>query len=157
LSALVKKVDLGSRLGATGKIGMAIDLLVVCEWTEASVHKEEYREPSWELVEIAIRDLNGQSRNDLYLQAVASDRETYLAVGGGGGRYLVSGSLRGESFPTVISGSSSDSKRESLVVGGQAGDYPRNWILDLDTALRAAKSYFQSGEFGGGEAQWVNA
>lgn len=134
---------------------MPIQLLTVCEWVGPRVQQVEYREPSWELVEDAIRNLNGRERNDLYLCPAVSDPETYLCVGGEAGRYLVTGSVRGESFPTVVGGPGGDGARETLVVGGQAGDYPQHWVVDLDTALRAARAFYDSGEFGGGGVQWV--
>ncbi len=136
---------------------MSIEVLNVCKWVGPHVETVEHLNPSWELVEDAIRDLNGRERNDLYLCPTASDPETYLCVGGGGGRYVVTGSARSESFPTVVSGPGDDGGQELLVVGGQAGYYPRHWVVDLETALRAARSFYESGEFAGGGAQWVEA
>lgn len=134
---------------------MAIELLTVCEWNGPHMERTEFPQPSWEQVEDAIRDLDERAHNDLYLHPDASNLETYLAVGGGSGRYLVTGSVDSERFPTAVKGIESDASRELLVVGGQAGDYPRNWILDLDSALRAAQSFFDTGEFAGGGVTWL--
>jgi len=117
----------------------------------------ELSDPTWEQVEDAIRDLDECSHNDLYLHPDASKLETYLAVGGGSGRYLVTGSIDNDRFPTAVKAVERDVRHELLVVGGQAGDYPRNWILDLDSALRAARSFFETGEFCGGGLHWIDA
>jgi hypothetical protein len=136
---------------------LAIQLLTVCEWDGPRMESTDIPDPTWEQVEDAIRDLDERSRNDLYLHADASNLETYLAVGGGSGRYLVTGSIDNERFPTAVNAIEADASRELLVVGGQRGDYPRSWILDLDSALRAARSFFETGEFNGGDVTWVDA
>jgi hypothetical protein len=42
-----------------------------------------------------------------------------------------------------------------LMVGGQTGDYPGNQVIDLQSALRAARSFYDAGGFGS-DASWVN-
>jgi hypothetical protein len=117
----------------------------------------DFPHPTWEQVEDSIRKLNERSHNDIYLHPDALNLETYLSVGGGSGRYLVTGSLDNERFPTAVRAVDEDGSRELLVVGGQSGHYPRNWILDIDLTLRAARSFFDTGEFGGGGVVWVDA
>jgi hypothetical protein len=136
---------------------LAIELLTVCEWNGPHMESTDFAQPTWDQVEDAIRDLDERTHNDLYLHADASNLETYLAVGGGSGRYLVTGSINNERFPTAVKDIESNAARELLVVGGQTGDYPRNWILDLDSALRAARSFFETGEFAGGGVTWLDA
>jgi hypothetical protein len=136
---------------------LAIQLLTVCEWNGPRMERTDVPNPTWDQVEDAIRDLDERTHNDLYLHPDASDLETYLAVGGGSGRYLVTGSINNERFPTAAKSVEHDAPRELLVVGGQTGDYPRNWILDLDSALRAARAFFETGEFGAGGVTWVDA
>lgn len=136
---------------------MSIELLVVAQWNHPHMESADILNPTWDQVEDAIHALDEETRNDLYLHPLASNPETYLAVGGGSGRYLVTGSIDNERFPTVVKGSESTPTRELLVVGGQAGDYPSEWIHDLDLALRAARSFYETGEFGGGGVTWVDA
>jgi hypothetical protein len=136
---------------------LAIELLTVCEWNGPHMERAEFPQPTWDQVEDSIRDLDEQTHNDLYLHPDASNLDMYLAIGGGSGRYVVTGSINNERFPTAVKGVESNAARELLVVGGQAGDYPRNWILDLDSALRVARSFFETGEFGGGGVTWVEA
>jgi hypothetical protein len=136
---------------------VSIELLTICEWIGAGMHKTDVPNPTWEQIDSAIRALDGRRRNDLYLHPDADNPETYLAVGGGDERYIVSGSIDNERFRTVVMEPLEDAQHERLVVGGQAGDFPRNWILDVETALRAARSFFESGDFGGGELTWIEA
>jgi Immunity protein Imm1 len=136
---------------------LAIELLTVCEWNGQQMNRTEFPRPTWEQVEDAIRDLDERAHNDLYLHPDASNLETYLAVGGGSGRYLVTGSVNNLRFPTAVKHAESNAAREPLVVGGQTGDYPRHWILDLDSALRAARSFFEAAEFAGGGVIWLDA
>ena len=134
-----------------------IEQLTVNVWIGRGVTREEIARPSWDQVEAAIRALNERERNDIYLTPSACDLETYLSVGGGDGRYLVTGSINNERFPTVATGPRLGSAREAteeLVSGGQMGDYPCRWILDLATALRAIRSFYDTSEFGGSDVIW---
>jgi hypothetical protein len=129
---------------------MAIDVLTICEWVDRSVNHTEIKNPSWFDVEEAIRSLNNAERNDLYLIPDENDPETYLGIGGGDGRYLVTGSVRNERFPTIVDPEKPTTPKELLLVGGQDGDYPCNWIIDLETALNAARVFYDSGTFASG-------
>jgi hypothetical protein len=40
------------------------------------------------------------------------------------------------------------------VVGGQRGDYAANRVVDLQSALRAARSFYEAGVFGS-DVSWV--
>jgi len=133
-----------------------MDLLTVCEWLGRRRSDSEIAEPTWEQVEAAIRRLDNDRWNDVYLYPASSDTETYLCVGGGSGRYLVSGSIGNEVFPTVIDPANPAIEDVPLVVGGQEGLYPANWIVDLTTALGACKVYYDLGH-PGGDITWINA
>ncbi len=135
---------------------MAIDVLTICEWIDRSVKHTEVKNPSWCEIEEAIRSLNNGERNDIYLVPDENAPETYLGIGGGAGRYLVTGSVRNERFPTIVDPNKEPTPKELLLVGGQDGDYPANWIIDLETALRAAKVFYDAGTFGQG-ANWHDA
>jgi hypothetical protein len=47
-----------------------------------------------------------------------------------------------------------EEENDLVMIGGQEGDYPRRWIVDLETALKAARSFHETGEFGGGQVLW---
>ena len=121
--------------------------LTVCEWRGASVSETILEQPSWEAVESAIRALNNRERNDLYLIPSPGDPETYLCIGGGAGRYVVAGSVRNLEFPTVLDESKLAEPPQRLNVGGQEGEYPATHVVDLATALSAAREFFEGGGF----------
>jgi Immunity protein Imm1 len=146
-----------SQVGQGEGVGLIIELLTVCEWNGPQMNSTDFLNPTWDQVEDAIRALDERVRNDLYLQPTASSPETYLAVGGGKGRYVVTGSVNNKRFPTAVTAVEDNGVRELLVVGGQTGDYPRSWILDLGSALRAARSFCDTGEFAGGGVTWLEA
>jgi len=114
----------------------------------------EVQQPQWDAVDAAIPD--NLSRNDIYLVPDKADPATYLCVGGGAGRYIVTGAIKNEEFPSVIDPSKAAEPAELLVVGGQSGHYPGNCVLDLDTALRAARAFYVSGRFEGA-VTWIRS
>jgi hypothetical protein len=132
---------------------MAVHLLTIYVWVGRSANRAEIENPAWLVVERAIRDLNNRDRNDVYLTPDRNDLETYLAIGGGDGRYLVTGCVRNDRFPTLIHTQKVPVPEERLVVGGQEGVYPGNWIVDLEMALQAARVFYEAGTFGVG-ANW---
>lgn len=78
-----------------------------------------------------------------------------MCIGGGAGRYVVTGSIENQEFPTVVDAARAAEPSELLVVGGQSGQYPGNRVLDLASTLKAARRFYTTGRFDGGVA-WVN-
>jgi hypothetical protein len=116
--------------------------------TWASGQEEEVvQEPSWRDVEAAIRRLDGEEYNDVYLER--PDERKWLAVGGGSGRYFVMLTIEAhtpdESWLVACS-EGGDEAVESLVVGGQPGNYPARQVVPLELALDAAKAFYATGE-----------
>lgn len=70
------------------------------------------------------------------------------------GRYLVTGSVKNETFPTVIEPATPPGRHEEIIVGGQASRFPAEQIVTLEIALRAARAFYDSGRFEGG-ATWA--
>lgn len=132
-----------------------IDLLTICIWGDRFYESIDVVDPDWPTIERAIRNLNEVDRNDIYLHPDKNDLETYLSVGGGNGRYVVSGSVRNLTFSTVVDPQKSATEKELLYTGGQDGWYPSNCVVDLETALHAAKAFYESGTFGTG-VNWQN-
>ncbi len=122
---------------------MSIDSLLICEWVGGAMHKRVVLSPSWSDIEAAIRALNGQNLNDLYLNPLGSEAETYLCIGGGAGKYIGSCSTRGKRFQALVSKDEGTSMVD-LVVGGQRGNYPAHYIVTLDAALAAAWAYYET-------------
>jgi hypothetical protein len=130
---------------------MPILELTICEWHDARVIKTVLEQPRWEVVEQAIRALNNKDRNDLYLTPTPADPGTYLCVGGGGGRYIVAGSVRNAEFPTILDRTRLSGSAVRLTIGGQEGEYPSAQVVDLATALNAARHFYDSGGFSNSE------
>lgn len=95
--------------------------------------------PSPRDVEQALRHLDGREFNDLYLRT--SDTETFLAVGGGAGRYMVAISEHGARFGQLLSTRDPSDMHEQIMCGGQLTQFPRHHLVDLQTALTAAAHY----------------
>jgi hypothetical protein len=100
-------------------------------------------DPSWQDIENAIKDLDGKVRTSA---ALHGEGEAHLAVGGGSsGRYLVYATSDNRHFSTLTNGQAARSKVQ-LYIGGQFGEYTDNLIVDIASALTAARSFAESGE-----------
>jgi len=125
---------------------MAVESLTICEWSPAAKRDEVISDPSWSDIETAIRLLDNEARNDIYLKPLNSTQETFLGVGGGKGRYIVHGSEDGRRFPILGNPAGTDNL-VSLCVGGQRGEYPCRWIVELEQTLAAVRKFYDAGTF----------
>jgi hypothetical protein len=125
---------------------MKVRRMTVCDWHEQGRSDTVVEQPSWSAIEAAIRAMNGENLNDLYLD-LDGEPEASVTVGGGGGRYIVSGSIDGESFPTLTDSSVPEEPYIELVVGGQLGEFAACYVVGLDRALEAVRSVAGSGAF----------
>ena len=135
---------------------MGIGRLVISDWASPGRRDTEIPFPQWSVVEHAIRGLNNENLNDLYMTPQTTSAKTFLGICGGAGRYLVAGSIDGVSFPTLVDSNCTDCSLVPLVVGGQPGEYPRNWLVSLDAAIGAARAFFDAGGFDCG-VRWTYA
>ena len=100
--------------------------------------------PSWNQVRSAVRGLNGESLNDLYLMPDDQAPDRYFAVAGGPGLYVVFICEANERFIEAVSSHVDDGTRVSLTCGGQVGSFAARQLVDLDTALTAAKHFYDT-------------
>jgi hypothetical protein len=121
--------------------------LRIFEWRGTGRTEQIVTRPPLKTVLAAVRALDGGARNDLYLYPKAGALHPYLCVGGGAGRYLLTGVLPGDRFPTLIDPSRPELPKEALRVGGQVGLYPRNWVHSLDVTLRTVEAFWTAGAF----------
>ncbi|QBC28191.1 hypothetical protein U737_15530 [Methylomonas sp. LW13] len=135
---------------------MPIAMLTISDWDSAHERDKMIESPTWSEIESAIRALNNENLNDLYLYPEKNNTETYLCIGGGSGRYVLTGSIKNQSFPTLIDPDRSSMSSTQLVVGGQLGDYPSNWVMDLCTTLQTAKAFYDGSGFKCG-VKWQTA
>jgi hypothetical protein len=123
-------------------------------WRGGSYKEKEKDNPSWEEVEDAVRALNADDLNDLYLEGPDKAR---MVVGGGSGQYIVSVDVPddqvGVKHFSVLNPQGTDEETIDLVVGGQLADWPTKWVVDLDTALSVARSYYRDGTLDS-SAEW---
>ncbi len=133
---------------------MAIQRLSICHWTNIERRDVIVLDPSWSQVEAAVRELNNEELNDIYLTPLQAGADTFLGVGGGSGRYLVTGAIAGQTFPTLVDTLSSDDTLVPLVVGGQLAEYPARWLVTLEAALSAIRLFFDAGGFDCG-VEWA--
>ena len=85
--------------------------------------------------------------NDLYLER--PDDATWLAIGGGAGRYFVMLTVAAQTDEEswlVACRDGAETGTEPLVVGGQRGNYPARQVVGIETAFDAAREYFTTGE-----------
>jgi hypothetical protein len=131
--------------------------LRIFEWRGTARTEQIVPRPPLKTVLAAVRALDGKSRNDVYLYPKAGVLYPYLCVGGGNGRYLLTGVLPGDRFPTLLDTSRPELPKEALRVGGQEGLYPRNWIHTLDTTFRTVEAFWNSGEFNAPDSalKWI--
>ena len=126
--------------------------LRIFEWRGTSRLEQVVQRPQRKAVLEGLRGLEGAENNDPYLHPQTGAINPYLCVGGGAGKYLLTGVLPGDRFPTLIDSSRPELPKQALRVGGQVGLYPQNWIHPLAIALRVVESFWTSGEFGVAEA-----
>jgi hypothetical protein len=98
--------------------------------------------PSLQDVTTAVQRLDGKTRTLVTLEA-ADDH--HLAVGGGGGRYIVYVTLDNIQFKNLIIPGKSGPK-VILTCGGQEGDFAAKQCVDLDAATRAAETFALTGQ-----------
>lgn len=134
---------------------MAIDVLRVIVWHGQRAERNDVADPDWAQIEAAIRALDEGARNDLYLQPAAGTETPWLCVGGGGGRYVVSVTTDGGGSHGLLRTDEDDGTTATLVVGGQLSEFTSNRIIDLDTALKAARAFYASGTFDGSGMTWA--
>jgi len=98
--------------------------------------------PSLQDVMAAVQRLDGKTRTLVTLE-VSDDH--HLAVGGGGGRYIVYMTLDNLQFKNLIIPGKSGPK-VMLTCGGQEGGFAPKQCVDLELASRAAATFARTGQ-----------
>ncbi|WP_375468242.1 Imm1 family immunity protein [uncultured Nostoc sp.] len=96
---------------------------------------------SWLEIEAAIKELDGHRKT---LVTLETDGETHMAIGGGIQKYVVYVTFDNENFYYLVDLSKSNTD-ETVIVGGQEGVYPAKSCIDLNTTLKAAKTFAELG------------
>src|SRR5713101_4325721 len=90
-----------TRTSIESTLWMPLHSLLICDWGDRCRKDDLKESPTWDVIESAIRRLDNDRFNDIYLQRDLDSEEFWLSIGGGGGRYLVTGSSP-EGFPKVV-------------------------------------------------------
>jgi hypothetical protein len=97
--------------------------------------------PSWQVIEAAINALDGKLRTVI---TISGEGEAHMAVGGGdSGQYVVYATFDNANFFTLLSLDQSEGKL--LLDVGQEGYYDKQIVVDLQSALTAAKTFAEHG------------
>jgi Immunity protein Imm1 len=94
------------------------------------------------MIENAINRLDGR---EYTMVVIGGEPPTHLAIGGGGsGRYIVYATFDNMRFFNLI-GNPTLEGSETLFIGGQPGDYPRNTIVSHSQAVAVAITFSCTG------------
>jgi len=113
-------------------------------WDGRTCTNLETPNPSWGDIAAAVERLDGKRHTII---TIGAGGEAHMAVGGGEhGQYVVYATFDNESFRTLLSATTQSQEIMYLVTGGQLGDYPKNIVVDLASALAAAKTFAELGQ-----------
>src|SRR5262245_7103226 len=101
--------------------------LIICEWSQDKLKKSTIDSPTWSDVENAVRGLDSDEFNDIYIYSDRKNTISYLCIGGGDVGYIATGNINNDRFPTWVDPSKSEEPEVELVVGGQSVYYPNSW------------------------------
>jgi hypothetical protein len=105
----------------------------------------ELQDPTWSQIETAISRLDGATCT-LVCLGIGPPPVPHMAIGGGeGNNYIVYATVDNEVFYTLVNPEAPQGKR-MLKVGGQVGDYALKMCVGLAEALRAARTYAETGQ-----------
>lgn len=76
---------------------------------------------------------------------IAGDGEQHLAIGGGGGRYVVYATFDNERFWNLLRSEPVDGV-ELVTAGGQEGEYPAMQVVTLSQARAAGRVFLDAGK-----------
>ena len=112
------------------------------KWVGNKNQADLIEKPNWNQVEAAIRELDGANHT---LVTLGADEESYMSIGGGAGKYLVTVTFNNLDF-YILADLSKSNDIEKLVIGGQEGNYPANQCVDLLRCLLAARTFALEGK-----------
>ncbi len=98
--------------------------------------------PSWNQIEKGIRELDGKNQT---LVTLGINDDTYMSIGGGENKYIVTATFDNFNFYVLIDSAKSQ-QIDTLVVGRQKGNYPENQCVDLLHCLLAARTFTEAGK-----------
>lgn len=101
--------------------------------------------PKWEEVANALLALDGKQRTMVLLSDTQGGDRQLTIAGQWDGRVMVNATLDNYDFFTLVD-SARSTKKVTLCVGGQDGDYEERACVPIEWGLEAAKTFFECGE-----------
>ncbi len=122
---------------------MAIELMITDEWQGVRNREQELANPPLEAIERAVIALDASVRTLVVLEV--GEGAAHMAVGGGGGQYVVYLTDDNVQFEQLTN-DSDDNAGVLLCAGGQEGEYAKRFVVDLEAALGAVRHYVREGQ-----------
>jgi hypothetical protein len=123
--------------------GMPVERMVTDEWQGVRNREHELSSPPLEAIEKAVIALDASVRTLVVLEL--GQGPAHMAVGGGGGRYVVYVTNDNDHF-AQLTDDSDDNTAVLLRAGGQEGEYAKRFVVGVDAALQAVRHYAREGE-----------
>jgi len=122
--------------------GLHITALVVSTWRGSDVAETRLEGDalSVDAVLAAVRALDGEERNDLYLESAG---EAAMVVAGGPELCFVYATYDNEAF--LVPESDRDGAPVELMAGGQVGTFPADTVVDKEVAATLAATWARTG------------
>jgi hypothetical protein len=116
--------------------------MTIEKWVGNQNEADLIEKPNWNQIETAIRELDAENKT---LVTLGRNEDTYMSIGGGDNKYIVTATSDNFNFYSLIDPSKSE-QVETLVVGGQKGSYPANKYVDLLRCLLAVRTFTELGK-----------
>lgn len=124
---------------------MHIRLLTKDNWKAGVDSPVRVYEPTWEEIEQAIVNLNGNERTMTILTKIEEGDQYMIIAGRWEDRVMVNATANNLDFHSLVDDGQPKGST-MLCVGGQLGDYEQRKCVPLGWGIRAARMYFQTGE-----------
>ncbi len=133
-----------ANLGGSEAPGAGPTELEVCVWQDAGCRSDRVVEPSDSAIRDAIHQLDGDTRNDLYIRAVGGP---WMGVAGGPDRVIVT-FADGEEGPffQAVTSPNQDGEDVQVCVAGQPLWMPARTLVNEEDAIAAAIEFARSAE-----------
>jgi Immunity protein Imm1 len=116
--------------------------MTIEKWVGNQNEADLIEKPNWNQIETAIRELDAENKT---LVTLGINEDTYMSIGCGENKYIVTATSDNFNFYSLIDPSKSE-QVETLVIGGQKGNYPANKYVDLLRCLLAARTFTELGK-----------
>jgi hypothetical protein len=106
----------------------------------------ENHDVNWSSVESAVQELDGKYSTSVVLGQFGVDT---IGCSGGPARYMVEAHWMDDEdhdyFAWLAEPTAPATVQTDLIIGGQLGLYPANWLVSIDRAMAAVRYYFDHG------------